>query len=728
MWDDTGSSHETVELKTVVAVTSEQKAAIRDTDDRQQKQYDRTLVPFFSPDRIETSWYAEGGNSNTPFGFEFVAPIEFRDFNFGIRTAGPVGPRIAGQDRSSRPFRICRHCGIVQRPPRGDDDPGQHQPRCQVLRRDEEPPRDIWEAQVFLMRKFETEAIRIVVPVVGQASDDDIKSFVAAINLGMRKYFAGKVDHIRSTVVEAQLDGLATVRSLFLYDAVPGGSGYLRQIAEHPDTMRAVIEQAADALRTCPCNGSGKSGCFRCVKSYRAQFGPGEPDRDTALHMMEDILSKWGSLTRTGGGIDSHIRDFLVESRLEARFLEMLENRFGTGCLRPQVLEGGRKGFLLKIGDGERGHFWTIETQVQIDRRFRDVPVKRVDFMLSPVGGLRAKPIVVEMDGLKAHADTVSDDLKTRLLLIRSGHVRVWTLSWHDLDAAGDAMFPNPLAEARLGPDFSGLLARVLLTARRADLAGPIDLLQRATSLEGLMRYIEHPATNLESAVSVLSRTLISHGRVLEELPRIASVTEDGRLFLEEGKLFFHVGDRTLDLYLASKKLSPQVWADEYDDCRILLRGTLPEVAGEPRATPGYSEAWRGLWRIVNFFQDMRGFHVEFEGLDTLSAPDLGAVGVGPNDGAWLEVGSLVDDAFRPLVQALQAAELRPPDLIGADLTQNGEIVGMIELGWSDRQVAVCEVMFEIANWDLIKFDPENETSLAILVATIVQKLEEIAA
>jgi DEAD/DEAH box helicase domain-containing protein len=728
MWDDTGSAHETVELKTVIAVTKEQQAAIRDTDDRQQKQYDRTMVPFYGADQIETSWFADGGNTSTPFGFEFVAPVVFRDFNFGIRAAGPVGARIAGQDRSSHPFRICRHCGIVQHPPRGDDDAGQHQPRCQVLRNEEEIPRTTWEAQVFLMRKFETEAIRMVVPVVGEASDDDIKSFVAAINLGMRKHFAGKVDHIRSAVVEAQLDGLATVRSLFLYDAVPGGSGYLRQIAEHPDTMRAVVDSAAEALRNCPCNQRGKSGCFRCVKSYRTQFGPGEPDRDTALQMMEDILSKWGNLTRTSAGIDSRIRDFLVESQLEARFLEKLEAVFGTGCLRPQVLEGGRKGFLLRIGDGERSRFWTIETQVQINRRFRDVPVKRVDFMLSPVGRTRAKPIVVEMDGLKTHATTVADDLTTRLLLIRSGHVRVWTLGWHDLDSDRESTIPNPIAETRLGPAFSGLIAKVLSTAGRADLVEVIALVQRSTSVESLLRHVIDPEINLVSAVSILTRTIISRGRPLEELPRIAKVSEDGRLFLEEGDMFGHAGDGTLDLYLAAGKRSPQVWAEENDDCRILLRGTLPDVAGDPGATPGYSEAWRGLWRIVNLFQDVPGFHVEFEGLETLSAPDLRAFGAGARDGAWLEAIALVDDAFRPLLQALEAAEVPPPDLIGADLSHEGQVVGMIEFGWSGSGVAVCEDKFDVPNWDLISYSPDDFGSLAGLVTTLVQKLEEKAA
>src|SRR5262249_33917946 len=163
-----------------------------------------------------------------------------------------------------------------------------------------------------------------------------------------------------------------------------------------------------------------------------------------------------------------------------ARFLETLESRFGIGCIHPQVLEGGRKGFLLKISDGDRSHFWTIETQVQVDRRYRDVPVKRVDFLISPVGrlisvgGLRVKPLIVEMDGLETHARTVADDLITRLLLIRSGHVRVWTLGWHDLDGGKEAPLVNPIAQSKLGPDFPGVLARVLSSTGTTELAHPI--------------------------------------------------------------------------------------------------------------------------------------------------------------------------------------------------------------------------------------------------------------
>jgi len=727
MWDDMGSSHETVELKTVIAVTKEQQAAIRDTDDRQQKQYDRTMVPFYGLDEIEASWYAESENGSLPFGFEFIAACAFRDFNFGVRAAAPVGPKISGQERSSRPFRICRHCGVSQKPQFDDDDPGQHQPRCQVLRVDGEILRENWEAKVFLMRKFSTESIRMVVPVFGEVNNDEIKSFVAAINLGMREHFAGKVDHIRSTVVEAQLDGVATVRSLFLYDAVPGGSGYLRQLAEHPHTMKSVFEKAADVLRTCPCEAEGRTGCFRCVKSYRSQFGPGEPDRNTALQMMQDILEKWGSLTRTEEGIDRSIKDFLVDTKLEYRFMRALEARFGEGCITPQVLEGGRKGFLLKTTERERSQFWTIETQVQIDKRFRGMPTKRVDFLISPTAGMKAKPIVVEMDGLKYHAETVAEDLTTRLLMIRSGHVRVWTLGWHDLGINLDTSIPNPISEKRLGPQHTGIMAKLLLSPEMSDLRDTISFLQDSNSVDGLFQYLLNPELKLTDAVSVLVRTMVGKGRDITELSGINSVSDDGRLFIEEGDNFGHANDQCLDIYLGVRRRTLSEWRGMPNDCRVLMRGSLPTVEGDPGDTSGYSDAWRGLWRLVNLMQDLPGFHIEFDGVDTLSAPDLSIIRTGSADDAWLEVITLADDDFRPLLEALAAADVAAPDLIGADLTDDGgTVIGMVEVGWSSLRLAINDVIFEAREWTIIHFDTEPEISIMEIVSIVLKKFEEL--
>ncbi|GGJ10740.1 DEAD/DEAH box helicase [Neoroseomonas lacus] len=725
MWSDNGSEHNVVQLKSVISVDSEEKAAIRDGDQRDQRQFDRVLMPFHGPEDIATSWFTSRDNG-APFGFEFLPHCTFRDFNFGQKSSLP-GPRIAGERRPAQPFRICRHCGSLEGPPRGADDRGTHPPNCLVMR-NQHLQRDRWETGVFLMRKFDTEAIRIVIPVVGDADDDDLKSFVAAINLGMRRHFAGKVDHIRSTIFQAQLNGMTTVRSLYVYDSVPGGSGYLRQIAEHPDTMRAVISRAAEALRDCPCNQEpDRNGCFRCVKPYRSQFGPGEPDRDRARQMMETILQKWDSLTRTETGIDESIRGALVESVLEKRLLRTLSGFYGDGALTPQVLPGGRRGFVLRAGPSDAPRLWTIEPQVQIDARFRGLPRKRVDFLVTPVGRGGGLPIVIEMDGIEYHAGTVAQDLLDRMLMIRSGQVRVWTLSWRDLDPE-DSGYLNPLSETALGTQMTGPLGKALASPLLAPHAEAVRALQTVSTLGALRGLLDGDADCDATIRSILVRGLVKAGRPLDKLPRQAALSDAGRLFLLSSGLTEHVGVGALDLYLACQKISPTEWAQSDRDIRLLLRAALPDSGEIPAAKALYTEAWRGLWRIVNLFQGVRGFHVEVEGLDTLAPPDLSEPvakpEVGPRAAAWAEARALCDEAFHPLIDALMAAETPGPDRVGDDLLAGSRVIGMMEFGWVEARVAVAETAHEGVGWALIHFDPETD-QVGETVSRIIKALQE---
>lgn len=725
MWSDTGAHHDVVQLKAVISVDSEEKAVIRDLDQRDQRQFDRVLMPFHEPGDIVVSWFTrrDGG---APFGFEFVPSCTFRDFNFGQKSTAPTGPKIAGERRAAQPFRICRYCGGIQKPPRDDDDRGSHPPNC-LVSRERGLAREKWETDVFLMRGFDTEALRIVIPVVGEADDDDLKSFVAAINLGMRRHFAGKVDHIRSTVFQAQLDGMATVRSLYLYDSVPGGSGYLRQIAEHPDSMRAVIERAVEALRDCPCNQEpDRNGCYRCVKPYRSQFGPGEPDRDRARSMMEAILQKWDGLTRTDHGIDDSIRGALVESALEKRLLRVLAEIYGEGALTPQVLAGGRRGFVLRAGRSHAPKLWTIEPQVQIDARFRGLPKKRIDFLLTPVGRAGVKPVVIEMDGIEYHAATVAQDLLDRLTMIRSGEVRVWTLAWKDLDA--NTLGPqNPLAETSLGVEKIGRLGRVLAHQDFSRFADAVRAVQNESALTGLRRLLDGDDEDAIVVRSVLIRGLVATGRPLEDLPRAAALSEEGRGFLLTPGLTEHVGAGALDLYLACKQISPTEWLAAHQDLRLLLRASLPEPGVAPAATATYTDAWRGLWWGVNLFQSVRGFHVEIDGLDTLSPPDTtdptDAADGGAEALAWAEARALCDEVFHPFIDALIAAGTPAPDRFGDDLLAGGRVVGMMEFGWSEKGIAVSENAYEGVGWNLIPFNPDAD-GMGEAVSRILQMLK----
>lgn len=710
MWSDHGARHEVVQLKSVISVDSEEKAVIRDLDQRDQRQFDRVLMPFHGPEHIALSWFT-AQESGTPFGLEFIPNCAFRDFNFGPKSAFP-GPRIAGDHRSSQPFRICRYCGTVQKTSRNEDDRGTHPPSCKVTR-DQELKRDDWETDVFLMRSFNTEAIRILIPVVGDADDDDLKSFVAAINLGMRKHFAGKVDHIRSAIYEARLDGLATIRSLYLYDAVPGGSGYLRQIGEHPETMRAVVSRAAQALRDCACNQEiGKNGCYRCVKPYRSQFGPGEPDRDRARQMMEAILQKWDSLQRTETGIDESIRGGLIESALEKRFLNALMDLYGEEALAPHVLSGGRRGFILRAGRHGSQKLWTIEPQVQINSRFHGLPQKRVDFLLTPVGGEGVKPIVIEMDGIEYHSTTVQQDLLDRMTMIRSGELDVWTLSWNDLDV-DEGGGVNPLSENVLGAQKIGALRRVFGHPNFSHLTDQAEILQNDSALRCLQCVLDGEHDLVRSALSVLTRGLINTGCALSDLPRVEKLSEEGHEFLLVPGLLGHCGTSSLDLYLACKQITPTEWLEKDQDIRIVLRSMLPPHGETRQARAVYTEVWRGLWRLVNLFHGFRGFHVEIDGLDTLSPPDFlegsDLIDGGSSSRGWLEARALCDQTFHPLIDALVAAGISAPDHHGDDLISDGRVVGMIEFGWSFAGVAVAEEGYDSVGWHLVSFDPDQD-------------------
>ncbi len=725
MWIDSGSDHTVVKLKSVIAASSEEKASIRDGDQRDQQLFDRELTPFHAEADVLSSWFTDK-DAGAPFGFEFIPDCTFRDFNYGSKSSAPIGPTIAGSKRESLPFRICKHCGTIQKPPRDEDDRGVHPPSCKVSR--DGIGRSDWETEVFLMRSFDTEAMRIIIPVAGDADHNDLKSFVAAINLGMRRHFAGKVDHIRSTVYEARLDSQVSVRSLYLYDAVPGGSGYLRQIAEHPDTMKSIVSNAIEALRDCDCNHAvpEKDGCFRCVKPYRSQFGPGEPSRDRARALMEATLGKWDSLTQTAQNIDAAIMGALVESKLEARFLNALMRIYGDAALKPQVLDGGHRGYVLRAGTADQPKLWTVEPQVQLETRFKGVPKKRVDFLMTSVTDAARLPVVIEMDGYEYHADTVHQDLLDRIGMVRSGEVRVWTLGWKDLDETVDLPV-NPFAESTYSARQVGTLGKVLAVPGFAQYAKPIKSLQSNSSLEGLVSTLNGQEEPDPGAFSVALRCFVkSENRLFGDLPSIANLSDESRVFLQDVSAASHLGHRQLDLFVSCDDRPPPQWGVEFDDLRCVLKVDLPDKSSSTTSKHALENVWRGLWRAVNFLQSVPGLHIDVAGLDTLLPPSLtdGAEVTVATDIAWLEARTLCDEVFHPLIDGLVAAGVSPPDALGDDLKVSGRVVGALQFGWSSKMYGVSEVAYKGTGWDLLVFDPEGG-NVSDAISNIIRKLEE---
>ena len=570
------------------------------------------------------------------------------------------------------------------------------------------------------MRSFETEAIRVIIPVAGEVNYDEIKSFVAAINLGMRRYFAGRVDHIRSAVVEAQIDGLSTVRSLFLYDAVPGGSGYLRQLADNPGAMKAVIESAFDALDTCPCSKEDKTGCYRCVKSYRSQFGPGEPDRDLARSMMESVLNHWDSLSKSASALDNKLSNSLIRSELESLFLGALKTAFGDSSLTPKVVGDGTRGFVLSTGAGNP--IWTIEPQVQLKNRFKKMPQKVVDFLMTPIDRSVSKPIVIETDGIKYHADSVTKDILDRMEMIRSGEVMVWSLAWHDLQPKSKKPFSNPLAPEAMKPESVGSLGRVLSHFKAHEIR--INQAQTAGSFELLLETLQSSHA-FDAATGILLRGIVGQGHPPDTVQVFNELRPENADWMKSNPLAQSCHGSKLDLCVSLERVQPAEFERAFDDIRVLIKFSHSPVQNEAEITDGFVEAFRGLWRSVNLLQTLNGLHIEFPGLDTLDLPmsKTDELGDAEIDIAWAEVRVEVLEEYHSLIDALIAAQVEAPDAIGEEIMDGNRVLGGAEIGWTTRGFWVTDddtIQKEnIVYWDL------TAEALPAVVADIISRLED---
>ena len=89
-------------------------------------------------------------------------------------------------------------------------------------------------------------------------------------------------------------------RYLVLYDGVPGGTGYLKELMRDQQNLLEVFEQAYDVLKNCTCqNDAEKDGCYRCLLAYRGRHDQQNTSRKAALELLKLILENRQHLKRT---------------------------------------------------------------------------------------------------------------------------------------------------------------------------------------------------------------------------------------------------------------------------------------------------------------------------------------------------------------------------------------------------------------------------------------------
>ncbi len=415
-----------------------------DDDDRQRTYYEQAVAVDIRPEDIEAgSWR----HSNVTFGVDYTRHAIIRHFNLGVARADrPPNDFFAGEERRISPFYSCLSCGgtTFDRPPGSggtdplvsssfDSSPSYHRPWCPQRRL----PGGGEHVSLILAHVLDTEALRILLPVVTALIEERMASFKAALMAGVAAMYGGDPDHL--DIVTATMPDQETGRQrrfLVLHDTLPRGTGYLQRLADEGE-FRQVLMRARQIVADCPCQDEAKPACHRCLLGHIRDEEFDLVSRAEALRMLDELLDDWTTddLPDTG-----HISLWhQLESELEARFAKSLEDWAVTAgpsvVYRPgAVLNGHRTADLHLTRDDAHVVHWQVTLQNTIGGTTPDVLFKRVD--AAPL------TVAVYLDGYAYHADPakkrLADDADQRAQLRSDGTV-VFQLNWDGASASASA-------------------------------------------------------------------------------------------------------------------------------------------------------------------------------------------------------------------------------------------------------------------------------------------------
>ena len=638
-----------------------------------------------------------------PFGFEFFRRVMMREVNLGEDNRKAVAElTIGGKTFKENPFQLCGSCGKVKK--RGQA--MEHALYCRYHGKEEEAR--MVEA-CFLYREFKSEAIRILLPVASFEVEKNVSSFVAAMELGLRRKFRGDPGHLLTTLADEPMAG-SDIRKQFLvlYDGVPGGTGYLKQLMQTSDGLMEVFEKAYEVLKKCRCQSDPqKDGCYRCLLAYRGGHDRLSTSRRAAMELLELILENRQHLKQTKK-LDTIGLNRLLESMLERQFIEGLR-RMQDGepgrTLEHQVVNG-KAGFYLKFD----GRAYRIEPQVELGDAEGVREPSRVDFVFYPERPEEGElPIAVFTDGFEFHADPeanmrVALDTAQRMSIIRSGRYRVWSLTWADVMEQSTTPPPRyAVGTIAAGPHFGALLGKLAGPA-----AGRFRNVGNSTSFGLLLNYLAGGVpVDWERAAQAYAGSLLEpDGKTPDQLRVQRAV-----LHLDGAPLLRAEGSLAIDAIR-----NGDYWA-------MTLRFELAD-ADAHHGKPEWRKTWREFLWLFNLLQFLRraefvstlGLAEDIYGTleETLTGPDA--------TGALLKLLDLAGAAVHPLCRNVAEAGRQLPEP-GYELTaKDGEVVAEAELAWPGSRIAVLlpeqmggRALFEEQSWRVFTLDEEPGELLTLL-------------
>ena len=761
-WQDSGQLHNLLRLRLVHAVSDGRRSRIDDRkDDRERLFYTRNLVADFDPADVRHAYALR--NTDAAFGFEYIASATFREVNFGRMGQPTQSLRVAGMELPREGFRVCRRCGMVNA---GSRTTPKHMPTC--------PARDSEQQAIvdclYLYREFHSEAIRMLLPVTsGPEAKRRERSFVAALELGLRRRFGGEIGHLRAMTCAYPVEGSHRPQPyVLLYDTVPGGTGYLKDRMTAPEKLLSVLEAALSAIEECACNQDPhKDGCHRCVLGYRRSRDMQITSRETARKMLWAILEARDQLEKVEGL--RKVRVVETESPLEDRFVEALKQVAGGGGRQASLhydFVDGKPGYLLRVAGREADEqIWYVVPQVTVGLAEGVLHQSRPDFLLRPARASASHPpVAVFMDGFEYHRDRVHDDSLKRMSLVRAGFV-VWSATWEDVNAA--------LGEAEPSTDESpGAAPQQTIEALQQRLDGLWETSELrsallSSSLAALGRYLAEPdverwkrAVFTQLLGEFDPKTMDSSDladqfekAIMSALPESAtdflaadggsSETSDHDAHRFAGRGGWRSPDpdapsgtptnTLVDLLLALPPTALKRFDPDAMRAAVHLHDDDPS-----RLREDFRASWNRVLRLFNLLQFLpsawwttrRGMTANlYDELPTKSEPWLHDASIDPDD---LDAASTWADALRLAADELHTDLVRlreqgaPPPEVGFELEDaRGAVLGEAELAWPSHLVAVLmndqsadQVIFESRGWRVLHAPAaELADSIAALLA-----------
>ncbi|WP_419885747.1 DEAD/DEAH box helicase [Paenibacillus sp. B-A-8] len=727
-WADSGQVRTLLKVQMVYSNMDYTKSLIGDeSDDRNSTFYCKQMLVDVNEDHDIVKAYSMD-NSEFTFGYEFVKKATMREINFGEKDLVGEKLTVAGTEEVRKGFKICKYCGKLQ----NEKGEPKHTHTCKA-KKPQLGNADPYEECLFLYREFETEALRILIPATTMDTTQvRQESFTAAFMLGMKKYF-GNVDHLKACLSEVPvLNAEYRKQYLVIYDSVPGGTGYLKQLMQRDNALVEILEKALTVMENCTCkHDPQKDGCYHCLYAYRQSQNIGQISRKTATHLLKLILSGKSNIEEIARLGNVPVNS-LFESELERMFIEALGHMKNDKrkLTIAKELVNNKEGYALKIGEC----LWNIEPQVLLDQEY-GIPVpSRADFVLWPARTSHGqRPIAVFTDGFLYHKDKVDDDTLKREAIRRSNRFRVWSLSWKDVQSAFRAQ--GDYATATLIPDNMPSGARVY---RPTVEHGNAQILHpdRVSTFELLIQYLE----NLDAerlfdvhaqayAMSLLDTRNINNSvaftdwkylvdPIIEFLDVHTNFELSNTIF---GKwiprscthLTILAGVASSDMQTNKSKAIISVCSLLNDDV-----GTRSEK---------YEAEWNGFWHFFNVMQFLQSFYaVSTKGLNLLvyNAIPMAmmretAASIDQEqlyDVSWIEVKEQIfDDITKACVTKLMRLGISAPSIVGYELQDSSAaIIAECELAWEEEKIALLlptqlnhKHIFEANGWRTFLLEEE---------------------